>query len=192
MTVGKKIQLVRKHRKMTQKELGIRIGLSENGANRVAQYEMGYRVPKEDLLEAIAAALDVPVENFLMKNTYLQDVLRILLWFDWEHPTEFRLTITDAEETGEDMPEVRLTGNAKVLMDEGVYQPATVLWSNGAATDVLMREWAIRKQELASRQITKDEYLEWLLQWPASSDLAGLREPKRQWRKDEYCKEENE
>lgn len=192
MTVGKKIQLVRKHRKMTQKELGIRIGLSENGANRVAQYEMGYRVPKEDLLEAIAAALDVPVENFLMKDTYLQDVLRILLWFDWEHPTEFRLTITDAEETGEDMQEVRLTGNAKVLMDEGVYQPATVLWSNGAATDVLMREWAIRKQELASRQITKDEYLEWLLQWPASSDLAGLREPRRQWRKNEYSHGKNE
>lgn len=41
MTVGKKIQLVRKRRKMTQKELGIRIGLGENGANRVAQYEMG-------------------------------------------------------------------------------------------------------------------------------------------------------
>lgn len=185
MTVGKKIQLVRKHRKMTQKELGIRIGLGENGANRVAQYEMGYRVPKEDLLEAIAAALDVPVENFLMKDTYLQDVLRTLLWFDWEHPTEFRLTITNAEETGVDMPEVRLAGNAKVLMDEGVYQPATVLWSNGAATDVLMREWAIRKQELESHQITKDEYLEWLLQWPASADLAGLREPKRQWRKNE-------
>lgn len=190
MTVGKKIQLVRKHRKMTQKELGIRIGLGENGANRVAQYEMGYRVPKEDLLEAIAAALDVPVENFLMKDTYLQDVLRTLLWFDWEHPTEFRLTITDAEEASEDMSEVRLTGNAKVRMDGGTYQPATVLWSKGAATDVLMREWAIRKQELESHQITKDEYLEWLLQWPASADLAGLREPRRLWRKDEYGKGE--
>lgn len=182
MTVGKKIQLVRKHRKMTQKELGIRIGLGENGANRVAQYEMGYRVPKEDLLEAIAAALDVPVENFLMKDTYLQDVLRTLLWFDWEHPTAFRLTITDMEDIDEDMSEVRLAGNAKVLMDGGVYQPATVLWSDGAAMDVSMREWAIRKQELASRQITKDEYLEWLLQWPASSDFAGLKEPKCQWR----------
>ena len=182
MTVGKKIQLVRKHRKMTQKELGSRIGLGENGANRVAQYEMGYRVPKEDLLEAIAAALDVPVENFLLKDTYLQDVIRTLLWFDWEHPTAFRLTITDMEDVDEDMSEVRLAGNAKVLMDRGIYQPATVLWSNGAATDVLMREWAIRKQELEAHQITKDEYLEWLLQWPASADLAGLREPRRQWR----------
>lgn len=182
MTVGKKIQLVRKHRKMTQKELGSRIGLGENGANRVAQYEMGYRVPKEDLLEAIAAALDVPVENFLLKDTYLQDVMRTLLWFDWEHPTAFRLTITDMEDVDEDMSEVRLAGNAKVLMDRGIYQPATVLWSNGAATDVLMREWAIRKQELEAHQITKDEYLEWLLQWPASADLAGLREPRRQWR----------
>ena len=47
----------------------------------------------------------------------------------------------------------------------------------------LMKEWLTRKQELASGTITKSEYLEWLLQWPASADMAGKREPKRPWRK---------
>ncbi len=51
MTVGDKIRKIRTFRGMTQKELGVAIGLEEKGAdNRVAQYETNYRVPKKDLL----------------------------------------------------------------------------------------------------------------------------------------------
>ena len=46
MTVGDKIRKIRTFRGMTQKELGVAIGLEEKGAdNRVAQYETNYRVP---------------------------------------------------------------------------------------------------------------------------------------------------
>ena len=38
MTTGEKIRRIRCYRKMTQKELGERIGLGEGGANRIAQY----------------------------------------------------------------------------------------------------------------------------------------------------------
>ncbi len=48
MKTGNKIRLVRRHRQMTQRELGKQIGLGERGANRIAQYEMGYRTPKRD------------------------------------------------------------------------------------------------------------------------------------------------
>ena len=47
MNIGEKIKRIRQHRRMTQKELGELVGLS---ANRIAQYEMGYRVPKKRLL----------------------------------------------------------------------------------------------------------------------------------------------
>ncbi len=43
MNIGEKIKRIRQHRRMTQKELGELVDLS---ANRIAQYEMGYRVPK--------------------------------------------------------------------------------------------------------------------------------------------------
>ena len=47
MTVGDKIKKIRTFRGMTQKELGLAIGLEEKGAdNRIAQYETNYRVPK--------------------------------------------------------------------------------------------------------------------------------------------------
>ena len=52
MTVGDKIRKIRTFRGMTQKELGVAIGLEEKGAdNRVAQYETDYRVPKKVLLD---------------------------------------------------------------------------------------------------------------------------------------------
>ena len=117
MEVGQKIKLVRLHRGLTQKQLGDLLNLGDGGANRIAQYEIGYRVPKPSLLKEIAKVLDVKEETFFVSDKYL------------------------------------------------------------------LREWLTRKQELASHAITKSEYLEWLLQWPASSDMAGKREPKRQWRK---------
>ena len=65
MTVGDKIKKIRTFRGMTQKELGVAIGLEEKGAdNRVAQYETNYRVPKKDLLNKIAEVLRVDRQNF--------------------------------------------------------------------------------------------------------------------------------
>lgn len=60
MAIGKRIQFLRSVRGMTQHELGVAIGLEEKGAdNRIAQYETGYRIPKRDLQDKMAAALDV-------------------------------------------------------------------------------------------------------------------------------------
>ena len=65
MTVGDKIKKIRTFRGMTQKELGLAIGLEENGAdNRIAQYETNYRIPKRELLDKIADALRVDCQNF--------------------------------------------------------------------------------------------------------------------------------
>jgi hypothetical protein len=47
-----------------------------------------------------------------------------------------------------------------------------------------MREWLIRKQELAEGIITKEEYQEWKVNWPQTADDCGKFEPKKQWRKD--------
>lgn len=196
MKVGQKIRLVRRHRHLTQRELGDKLGLGEGGANRVAQYEMGYRVPKDELLRKIADVLDVPVENFFLNDDYIPDILRIMFWFDWEHPNVFRLTNTtentESQQSESDNIDVKLSGNAIVKMVQQDIRPATVLWSDQYGVDAYLREWSIRKQELATHEITQEEYLEWLLQWPESSDLAGLREPRRRWRKGEYNKEENE
>ena len=60
MAIGERIRFIRNLRGMTQKGLGILAGLPEKTADiRIAQYESGTRVPKEDLTENIAYALNV-------------------------------------------------------------------------------------------------------------------------------------
>ena len=64
MKLGEKIKLVRIHRGLTQRELGERLHLDGNAANRIAQYESGFRTPKESRTKDIAKALNVREENY--------------------------------------------------------------------------------------------------------------------------------
>ena len=184
MEVGQKIKLVRNHRGLTQKQLGDLLNLGDGGANRIAQYEIGYRVPKASLLKEIAKVLDVKEETFFVSDKFLPDILRTIMWYDFEHRRTFKLaeTTLDPSIVQTENKTTELHGNACTTWGDLV-APATVLWMNAPYANDYMQEWLTRKQELASGAITKSDYLEWLLQWPASSDMAGKREPKRQWRK---------
>lgn len=62
MAIGERICFIRNLCGMTQKYLGTLVGFPEKTANtniRMAQYETGKRVPKENLTVEIAKALDV-------------------------------------------------------------------------------------------------------------------------------------
>lgn len=60
LNVGKRIRRFRTLRGMTQKESGIAVGFSPESADvRIAQYESGARVPKQNLIRLLAKALDV-------------------------------------------------------------------------------------------------------------------------------------
>lgn len=58
MTTGERIRSVRKQRKLTQKALGERLGVSQA---TVGQYETNQNPPKFETLRRIADALDVPI-----------------------------------------------------------------------------------------------------------------------------------
>lgn len=60
MSIGERIRFIRNLRGLTQKNLGMQVGLSERTADiRMAQYESGARTPKEDLTNSLAEVLDV-------------------------------------------------------------------------------------------------------------------------------------
>lgn len=51
ITFGEKIKHLRNKNHLTQKQLGLALGFSENSADiRIAQYESGERKPREDIL----------------------------------------------------------------------------------------------------------------------------------------------
>src|SRR5699024_7195625 len=85
---------------MTQKELGEKIGLGAGGANRIAQYEMGYRIPKKPLLEKMAEVLNVSAMALSEGgNGAAVDVLEQLFWLDEEVPGIIHLVLTQREAT---------------------------------------------------------------------------------------------
>ena len=52
MNFNLKLKKIRTFRKMTQKELSEKIGLTDQ--HRIVQYEKGVRVPKKDLVDKMA------------------------------------------------------------------------------------------------------------------------------------------
>ena len=60
MAIGERIKRFLTRKKLTQRELGVAVGLSVHTADvRMAQYESGTRTPKADLTEKLAGVLGV-------------------------------------------------------------------------------------------------------------------------------------
>lgn len=84
ITFGERLQLIRKHRGLTQKELGLYLGFSENTADtRIAQYELGKRSPRPELIDRIAKILDVSHDSLLspIPNTAME-IMQFLFWME--------------------------------------------------------------------------------------------------------------
>ncbi|MDF9824497.1 transcriptional regulator with XRE-family HTH domain [Breznakia sp. PF5-3] len=58
MTIGTKIRNQRMKNKLSQKDLALKVGISEPS---IRNYELGNRIPSRDILEKIADALNISV-----------------------------------------------------------------------------------------------------------------------------------
>ena len=167
MTIGEKIKNARNLRGLTQKELGIKLGFDEKSADvRVAHYESGTRTPKSELLSEIAAVLDVNINS--LKNPSLENTETFIhLLFDLEqeskklHTNNFSI-ITVSDELGNPKPAIQFHNH---LLNE------------------FLAEWQLRRKELSEKIITEEEYAEWMMNFPATSDECGKSEPIKKWRK---------
>ena len=57
-TTGEKIRIMRQKRKLSQRQLGEKVGMSQQ---QIGQYETGTRIPKTETLVKLAAALDCTI-----------------------------------------------------------------------------------------------------------------------------------
>ena len=167
MTIGEKIKYARNLRGLTQKELGLKLGFDEKSADvRIAQYESGTRTPKADLLSEIANLLDVNIS--FLKNPSLENTETFIhLLFDLEqeskkHHTNNFSIISVSDELGNPQPAIQFHNH---LLNE------------------FLSEWQIRRKEHNEKNITEEEYAEWMMNFPATSDNCGNSEPLKKWRK---------
>lgn len=64
-TLSIRLKYARLRANLSQEELGIRIGLEPASAStRMNRYELGKRVPDPELIERVAAELDLPAAYF--------------------------------------------------------------------------------------------------------------------------------
>ncbi|WP_070042987.1 helix-turn-helix domain-containing protein [Robinsoniella peoriensis] len=182
MTIGDRIKYIRTFRGLTQKELGLRIGLDVKSAdNRIAQYETNYRVPKKDMLEQIASALDVNSINFIGSVPgCAEDIMQTFFWLDEDNRgmiNLFQLVRNSGKTNATDDTSVRYNDN-----DDWPAHAPVGLWFDYGLVNDYMKEWLKRKEELKAKEITNDEYLEWKLNWPNTCDDCGKFKPNKKWR----------
>lgn len=80
---------------MKQRELGELVGFTDGAANRVAQYESGFRVPKENMVKKIADALQVEECALLEPDIgNLEGIMETLFWLDKDMPDMLRCSLT--------------------------------------------------------------------------------------------------
>ena len=134
MAIGDRIKRARNFRGMTQKELGMAVGLDEKSADiRIAQYESGTRTPKEDLLKKIAEVLDVNYRSLYESHLHAaEDIMYALFELDEHYPRTSLYEVKDSSDP--DSPEIHMALSFRNHLLDG-----------------FLKEWQLRKKQLAAR-----------------------------------------
>ena len=183
MQINERIKRIREYRNMTQKELGIALGSTEKSAAvRVGQYETGARIPKLDSAKALAEVLHCNYINFY-DGAELSQPERIMMNFFWlEETVGDSLYVFQLQKYNDKYDKRIAHGMYNDYQYNGVFPPVAIALNYNKIND-FMREWAIRFQELADNEITREEYFEWKINWPFTCDDGGRFEPSIHWRK---------
>ena len=180
MNFNLKLKKIRTFRKMTQKELSEKIGLTDQ--HRIVQYEKGVRVPKKDLVDKMALALDVnPYTLYDTAGRDASEMMELLFWLDEFNPSALHLFLPK-KFPGEKCNEVADTSVYYHDNDGWPAHAPVCMWFDYGVLNDFLKEWVIRMDELKSGEITRDEYFEWKINWPQTCDGCGKYEPKKQWR----------
>lgn len=91
MTVGEKIKKYRILSGMTQKELGMRIGFSEQTAvSRIGKYEKDLMKPKKEIRQKIADVLEVDLIALNSVASQSEDIMQVILALDEIYDIQIR------------------------------------------------------------------------------------------------------
>lgn len=171
MNIGKKIQILRKFRGLTQAELGIALGFKpEAAANRITQYETSYRVPKEDALTQMAEVLKVSKYNFIDTDDVACDFILSLFWIDPMEDGEKPMILpwmlhgTHDEEFGYSVIG-HWIATTTAFDPKGNPMPRPFIEFNDDSINSYLVEWNRMRTYLYDEKISKEQYLDWKFNW---------------------------
>ena len=139
MAISERIRCIRKKKGLTQKDLGVAIGFSEQVAEiRISQYESGSRTPKREILEKMASALDVSPKALSVPDIDGETDLLFTL-FALEDRYGFQIC--------------RSGSHLYLMLNESDKQ--------GPQLQELLSAWSSYAEMLKTGKITKKEYDQW-------------------------------
>lgn len=145
MAFAERLYFFRLMRNFTQKVLGLSIGFPEKNADvRIAQYESGDRMPKPEVVEALAQALDVTSKAMTVPDIDSYTGLMHTLF------------------TLEDLYGLRIRkagGKASLQVDVRKNR-------NAAELDERLCAWMEQAEKLESGEITQADYDRWRYRYP--------------------------
>ncbi len=145
MAIGERIRFFRNKRGMTMKYLGQAVGFPENSADvRISQYESETRVPKEDMTESLAWALDVSPQAISVPDidSYIGLMHTLFCLED-----RYGLIIEEKD------------GDFSLRIDPTQGIPAENIHK-------MISTWAEQATKLKAGEITKEEYDKWRYRYP--------------------------
>ena len=171
MDTGRKIMVLRKYRKMTQSQLGKKLGFSASTAtSRIAQYETGYRVPKEDVLRKICEILDVSPSNLIESPDHIVNLMESLFWID---PMDDESSLVPTMIMGTTSKSA--SSKTKNIIHTEDYSeksgPHACIQIFEPEAEACLLEWTKIYRAMEEGKISMAEYLNWKFNWPASSKL---------------------
>lgn len=114
--------------------------------NSVIEYLRSYSAQLPDEREWFfpSACGHYSIKTFYMPNDTIVDLIRTLIWYDWEHSLPFQ---DFGDSTQCFLLRIRLS-------------------CSHPAVKALLADWRIHRTAFENGRITSSDYLEWMLQWP--------------------------
>ena len=150
--IGRRINFFRRLQGLTQKELGALLGFSDKSCDvRVAQYESGDRIPKEEMLQKLAAVFKISPQALKVPElgSWVQ---RMHIFFAMEDMYGAKLKKTD--------------GDYYLRIEEEDNNDELVTGVRNA----ILQEWLDKAQALEAGKLTKEAYDEWRYNYPQKGE----------------------
>ena len=156
LSIGRRINFFRRLHKMTQKELGERLGFSEKTCDvRIAQYEAGDRIPKEELVKKMAAVFGISPQALLVPelNNWVQ---RMHSFFAMEDIYGAKICKIDED--------------YYLRIEEARAENETALGVRNA----VLQEWVDKSDSLEQGKISQAEYDDWRYNYPRNGEYSHI------------------
>ncbi len=154
MAIGERIRWFRRAQKMTQKELGIKMGFSEQNADmRVGQYESEQRKPKPDKVKALAQVFGIASESISVPD--IDNYIGLMhTLFTLEDRYGLTITMLDGE----------------ICIKQDINHPNyDITLTND------LEAWYMAKSKLTSGSILTAEYNKWRYNYPKERIAEGKK-----------------